>query len=209
MINVQRNLLPVAVMSLFLSACASNGPAPVVDLNQPSAISISPQAVVSPQVTQPSANSDVVVSALGDGGETPNRLDEGPNNNAVVNDQNVATQDQNPAVVALLNRANQSQRKGDYVRSAASLERALKIEPNNAWLWYRLAEVRLQQGQVGQAASLAAKSNSLIGAGAGTSQRQIMAKNWLLIAKVHTLRGEHIAARAAVAKANRIMPGAG
>ncbi len=209
MTNIQRNLFQVTAMSLFLSACASNVPAPVVDLNQSEATPTSSQAIVSPQLTQPSSNSDVVVSALGDGSDAPRPLDEGVSNGAVLNEQNVAPQEQNPAVVALLNRANQSQQKGDYVRSAASLERALKIEPNNAWLWHRLAEVRLQDGQAGQAASLAAKSNSLIGAGAGTSQRQIMAKNWLLIAKVHTLRGEHIAARAAVAKANSIMPDAG
>ena len=47
----------------------------------------------------------------------------------------------NPAVVALLNRANAAGRgAGNSIPAAASsLERAIKIDPGNPWLWHRLA----------------------------------------------------------------------
>ena len=47
--------------------------------------------------------------------------------------------------------------------AAASLERALRIEPRNAVLWNRLAHVRYEQKQYALASSLAAKSNTLAG----------------------------------------------
>ncbi len=47
--------------------------------------------------------------------------------------------------------------------AAASLERALRIEPRNPRLWQELARVRLQQGDYAQAESTAARSNSYAG----------------------------------------------
>lgn len=67
------------------------------------------------------------------------------------------------AVVALLDNAGAQGRSGNLDRAAAALERALRIEPRNAEIWYRLADVRLQQGQYDQAADLAAKSINLAG----------------------------------------------
>ncbi len=69
----------------------------------------------------------------------------------------------NTAVLALLDNAKQQSRSGKLDAAAAALERALRIDPRNADIWYRLAAVRLQQGQFGQAASLAAKSMNLAG----------------------------------------------
>jgi Flp pilus assembly protein TadD len=65
-----------------------------------------------------------------------------------------------PAALALLNEAMRQEKSGEYELAAAKLERALRIEPRNALLWYRLANIRLQQGQYQLAANLAAKSNS-------------------------------------------------
>lgn len=67
------------------------------------------------------------------------------------------------AVIALLDTASQQARAGRHDTAAATLERALRLEPRNPELWTRLAEVRLQQGDYEQAASLAAKSNNLAG----------------------------------------------
>lgn len=67
------------------------------------------------------------------------------------------------AVTALLDTANQQTRTGKLDSAAATLERALRLEPRNPELWTRLAEIRLQQGNYEQAASLAAKSNNLAG----------------------------------------------
>ncbi|MFT5176698.1 MAG: hypothetical protein ACI8W7_004894 [Gammaproteobacteria bacterium] len=105
----------------------------------------------------------------------------------------------NPAVVALLNRANREASAGRHGASAASLERAIKIEPGNAWLWHRLAQTRLRQNQPVAAASLAARSNSLAG-----NDTALRARNWRMIASVHQQRGEPAAAREAQRKAERL-----
>ena len=104
----------------------------------------------------------------------------------------LAAQEVNPAVVALLNTAQKQEQVGDHERAAASLERALDIEPDNAWLWHRLAQVRLQQGRLDQAASLAAKSNAL-----AASDPRLSAENWNLISTVRQQQGDLAGAREA------------
>ena len=85
---------------------------------------------------------------------------------------------QSPAVVALLDQAEQQANAGELESAAASLERAIRIDPRNAVLWYHLATVRLSQGESSQAEQLAAKSNSLA---SGNHSQQ--ARNWRLIAQ--------------------------
>ncbi len=105
----------------------------------------------------------------------------------------------NVAVVSLLNTASAQSRAGDHARAAATLERAIAIEPDNAWLWYRLADTRLEEGRLEQAAGLAAKSNSLAAA-----DRSLQADNWRLIAEVRRRQGDAGAAAAAESKAARL-----
>lgn len=66
-----------------------------------------------------------------------------------------------PAVVALLDEAEVYASQGDGDLAAATIERALRIEPKNPWLWHRLAVIRMQQGRYSEAIELAARSNSL------------------------------------------------
>jgi len=66
----------------------------------------------------------------------------------------------NNATLALLDTALRHTESGNMEAAAATLERALRIEPRNPQLWYRLALIRLDQGQHKLAANLAAKSNS-------------------------------------------------
>lgn len=70
------------------------------------------------------------------------------------------------AVQSLLKRARVQQAGGELVAAANTLERALRIQPDNALVWNRLAHVRLEQGRYQQAVSLAAKSNALAGSDA-------------------------------------------
>ncbi|MDQ3564265.1 MAG: tetratricopeptide repeat protein [Pseudomonadota bacterium] len=65
------------------------------------------------------------------------------------------------AVAALLRLARSQGEAGHGEQAAATLERALRIEPRNPWLWHRLAVLRLQQGYSDRAAELAKKSNLL------------------------------------------------
>ncbi len=67
------------------------------------------------------------------------------------------------AVRTLLQQAELQRSSGDLTGAAATLERALRIEPESAYVWNRLAHVRGQQGQTGLAGELAAKSNSFAG----------------------------------------------
>lgn len=91
----------------------------------------------------------------------------------------------------LMERAEAQRQAGDLTAAAASLERAIRIEPRNARLWNRLAAVRLGQRQYAQAAELAAKSNSL----AGSAERALQQDNWLIIAKARRQRGDVEGAR--------------
>jgi predicted Zn-dependent protease len=105
----------------------------------------------------------------------------------------------NPAVVSLVNTANAQYRAGDYARAAATLERAIAIEPDNPWLWHRLAATRLAEGRLEQAAGLAAKSNSLPAA-----DRSLQVDNWKLIAEVRRRQGDAPGAAAAEAQARKL-----
>jgi len=66
-----------------------------------------------------------------------------------------------PAVAALLRLARSQAEAGHGEHAAATLERALRIEPRNPWLWHRLAVLRLQQGYWDRSAELAKKSSVL------------------------------------------------
>lgn len=67
------------------------------------------------------------------------------------------------AVLAMLKKADGQLQTGQLDGAVATLERALRLEPRNAWIWHRLAALRLQQGNMQQAINMAAKSNALIG----------------------------------------------
>jgi hypothetical protein len=90
-----------------------------------------------------------------------------------------------PAVESLALRAEQQRQTGDYSGAAATLERALRIEPQQAFLWNRLARVRLEQGLGAQAGNLAARSNALAG-----DQPALKQNNWDVIATVRRQSGD-------------------
>ena len=90
-----------------------------------------------------------------------------------------------PAVVALAQRARDDRRAGRHEAAAASLERALRIEPRNAFLWHRLAALRLAAGQPAEAEQLAIRSNSLT-----RDLPELRRRNWRLIAQARAARGD-------------------
>jgi len=101
------------------------------------------------------------------------------------------------AVSDLLQTAIRQKNAGNMVGAAATMERALRIEPRNAHLWNQLAEVRLSQRQYSQAEDLAAKSNALAAA-----DKELRRNNWLLIAKARRSVGNIPGARLAENKAS-------
>ena len=74
------------------------------------------------------------------------------------------------AVAGLMEGARNDVAAGRLANAAASLERALRIEPRNPQLWHELAQVRLKQGEYAQVESLAARSNAW--AGSDTTLRE-------------------------------------
>jgi predicted Zn-dependent protease len=100
------------------------------------------------------------------------------------------------AVVALLDQADSYHRSGDSNNEAAVVERALRIDPNNASLWNRLAAIRLDQGRPQQAEQLALKSNALAG-----TDRALQARNWRLVARARWSQNDGAGARAAEKRA--------
>src|SRR5574341_238722 len=102
------------------------------------------------------------------------------------------------AVASLMHGARADAAAGRLVNAAASLERALRLEPRNPRLWQELARVRLMQGDYEQAESVAARSNSWAGA-----DSRLRAENWRLIAQAREARGDSAGARAALEAAER------
>jgi len=102
-------------------------------------------------------------------------------------------------VESLLKESHKLQGEGDVAGAVASIERALRIEPRNAYLWNRLAHLRLDQGQGKRAAELAAKSTSLAGADA-----KLKIENWRMIAKVKRSSGDSNGAMRAEYKATEL-----
>lgn len=65
------------------------------------------------------------------------------------------------AVVSLLKQSRAARDLGEPVKAQAALERALRIEPRNYFIWSALAGTYLEQKNYPQAATVAQKSNSL------------------------------------------------
>jgi Flp pilus assembly protein TadD len=63
----------------------------------------------------------------------------------------------------LLQESRQYAAAGEYAAAAASLERAVRIEPADPWLWIELAKVHLASGNLPQAESHARKALTLAG----------------------------------------------
>lgn len=103
------------------------------------------------------------------------------------------------AVVALLGKAQEQAQAGNGEKAAAILERALKLEPHNPWLWHRLAVLRLQQDNWDAAQELAAKSNSL-----ADGNVRLLAGNWQVIAGALSGMGDHEGATKAGARSDSL-----
>jgi len=99
-------------------------------------------------------------------------------------------------VLALLTTAKQQQNNGDFNGAASSLERAQRIAPREPQVLYRLAEVRLAQGNPGQAEQLAQRGLSY-----SNGQPALQAGLWDLIARARAQQGNTAGAEEAQRRA--------
>lgn len=97
-------------------------------------------------------------------------------------------------VISLVKAARASLKAGRTDQAGASLERALRIEPRNAWVYQALSQLHIVTQQGEQAESEAKKSISL-----GKRNPYLDVENWRLLAEARRLRGD--VAGAANAKA--------
>lgn len=73
------------------------------------------------------------------------------------------TSDASGASGALLEQSRAQRAAGSLPAARASLERALRLDPNNPVLWLELGELELQTGNSSQAATMARKAQTLAG----------------------------------------------
>lgn len=99
-------------------------------------------------------------------------------------------------VLALLTTAKQQQTGGDFNGAASSLERAQRIAPREPQVLYRLAEVRLAQGNPGQAEQLAQRGLSY-----SNGRPALQAGLWDLIARARAQQGNSAGAEEAQRRA--------
>lgn len=97
-----------------------------------------------------------------------------------------------PAALSLVSQAHKQSQSGDLAGAATTLERALRIEPNNPLLWIELGGVQLSQNNGEQADSMGRKALAL-----ATGDPQAQSASWRLIAD--SLRLQHRNAEAAEA----------
>lgn len=179
----QTNRLPLAPSSILglwliaISGCAT-APAPVVDV-----------PVEDRSVTEPSIEEPAPVEAPTEEAQTFPLPDEPPPPLTPAEPPPSPTPEaapiNSPAVVALVDQAHAQAQSGAGDQAAATLERALRIEPHNPWLWHRLAVLRLQQQRYQEAIDLATRSNSLAG-----GDESLLAGNREVIARCRKALGE-------------------
>jgi hypothetical protein len=99
-------------------------------------------------------------------------------------------------VLALLTTAQQQQSSGDLNGASSSLERAQRVAPREPQVLYRLAQVRMAQGDAPQAEQLARRGLTL-----ASGRPALQASLWELIAQAREKQGDSAGAALARQKA--------
>ncbi len=102
-----------------------------------------------------------------------------------------------PAVSVLASSATQNSQSGNYDTAATIIERAIRIEPRNATLYYKLALLKLKSSKPREAEDLAKKAALL-----AANDTVIKKHSWLLIAKSREVQGNVEGAKDARKKAS-------
>ena len=106
-----------------------------------------------------------------------------------------------PATNALVQQAHTQAHTGAFAPAAATIERALRIEPDNPLLWIELGQIRLSENNPAQADGMGHKALAL-----ATGDPQAQASAWRLIAESLRARGRNEEAADADKKAGSLSP---
>jgi Tfp pilus assembly protein PilF len=104
-----------------------------------------------------------------------------------------------PASKALVSQAQTQRKRGDFPGATVSLERALRIEPNNPLLWIELGRLRMDQTNFAQAESMGRKALSM---SVGDDGTQSLA--WALISDSFKARGQNPQAQEALERSKEL-----
>lgn len=171
-----RNLCILAI-SLIASGCSL--PAPYRVPTQPAPVPSKPGS--GPVVTQPAP--------------TPESVPEGEQLPAPVVREPTLTS----ASRSLVTQAQTQLAAKNFPVAAASIERALRIEPDNPLLWIELAKVRQAEGNYVQAENMARKAISM-----SINAPRAQSTAWRLIADSYRARGKNVEAREAQARSETL-----
>ena len=103
---------------------------------------------------------------------------------------------------ALVSQAQTQVATKNYAVAASSIERALRIEPDNPLLWIELGKVRFAEGNYVQAENMGRKAVSM-----SVNAPRAQSSAWKLIADSFRARGKNIEAQEAQARSDRLTPG--
>ena len=98
---------------------------------------------------------------------------------------------------ALVSQAESQSASGNYAVAAGTVERALRIEPDNPLLWIEMAKIRLAENNYLQAENLARK-----GLSRATGDARAQASAWKIVADAYRGRGRVAEARDADERAS-------
>jgi tetratricopeptide (TPR) repeat protein len=93
------------------------------------------------------------------------------------------------AVTALMRQARTSLDAGKPDQAAAALERAIRIEPRNAFVWSLLGKTYLAQGNYPQAENVCSKANAL-----ARGNAYVQLDNWRTIRAARVAQGDTVGA---------------
>ncbi|GAA0703297.1 hypothetical protein GCM10009104_35980 [Marinobacterium maritimum] len=183
-------------MALVVTGCAGPNPyvykAPVEDRSRSTPQSSEPGTVVpaepAPGVTVTPIGQTPVIRAQRETLDKPVQVQQPV--------EQVVSQPQSPAVVALLETARQDSSNGNLRTAQSRLERALRIAPRDPEVYIQLADVQRRQGQFLQAEQVALKGVSV-----ASGQRSPLRRLWTLIADIRQEAGNAAGAREARQKA--------
>jgi len=84
----------------------------------------------------------------------------------------------------------------NFSSAAATIDRAIRVAPGDAWAWHKLAQLHFAQGAASLATSVALRSSALPNA-----DYELIAANRLLIAEIERTKGDLTSANAASVRA--------
>ncbi len=101
-----------------------------------------------------------------------------------------------PPIKSLLERALSQYRNNELGGAGATVERALRMAPRDATLWYFLSRIRYVQKNMEQAIQLALRSNSI-----AKKNNDLMVLNWRTVAEAKRQQGDPKGVKQALSKA--------